>query len=38
MWPGNNLSKLEWNPKAEYQSAGLATTNRSRAPASCGRT
>ena len=26
MWPGNNLAKLEWTPKQEYQSAGLATT------------
>jgi hypothetical protein len=28
MWPGNNLSKLEWDPKPQYQSAGLATTNQ----------
>ena len=30
MWPGNNLSKLEWTPRKEYQSAGLPTTNLSR--------
>ena len=24
MWPGNNLAKLEWTPKEEYQSAGIA--------------
>jgi hypothetical protein len=30
MWPGNNLSKLEWAPKEEYQSAGIATSNRGR--------
>jgi hypothetical protein len=30
MWPGNNLSKLEWSPKPEYQSAGLATSDRGR--------
>ena len=28
MWPGNNLAKLEWDPKPEYQSVGLATTNQ----------
>jgi hypothetical protein len=26
MWPGNNLSKLEWRPRAAYQSAGIPTT------------
>ena len=30
MWPGNNLAKLEWTPKAEYQSAGLPTTDERR--------
>jgi hypothetical protein len=30
MWPGNNLSRLEWTPREEYQSAGLATTQRGR--------
>ena len=30
MWPGNNLSKLEWTPKEEYQSAGLPTTDLGR--------
>ena len=28
MWPGNNLSKLEWRPRPEFQSAGLATTTQ----------
>ena len=30
MWPGNNLGKLEWTPKEEYQSAGIATSDRGR--------
>ena len=30
MWPGNNLSKLEWTPKEKYQSAGLPTTDLGR--------
>ena len=30
MWPGNNLARLEWTPKAEYQSAGLPTTDLGR--------
>jgi hypothetical protein len=30
MWPGNNLSKLEWSPRPAYQSAGLATSDRGR--------
>jgi hypothetical protein len=30
MWPGNNLAKLEWTPKGEYVSAGLATSDRGR--------
>ena len=30
MWPGNNLSKLEWKPREEYQSAGLPTTDLGR--------
>ncbi|MGH2837271.1 MAG: M14 family zinc carboxypeptidase [Thermoleophilaceae bacterium] len=30
MWPGNNLSDLEWTPKPEFASAGLATSDRGR--------
>jgi len=30
MWPGNNLSKLEWTPKPEYESAGIPTTQGTR--------
>ena len=30
MWPGNNLEKLEWRPDPDFQSAGLATTQRTR--------
>jgi hypothetical protein len=30
MWPGNNLAKLEWDPKKEYQSAGIAKSDSTR--------
>ena len=30
MWPGNNLTKLEWQPRKEYQSAGIPRTDGSR--------
>ena len=28
MWPGNNLSKLEWRPRPKFHSAGLATSTQ----------
>ena len=28
MWPGNNLTKLEWRPRERFHSAGLATSTQ----------